>query len=251
MPNRRDNPGCRRKKTTMIDVVLTAFSCGGSAPCGKWASELFDSPPTVVWVPGANSTQFEKIGRDSSQDIRAWAAAHARCPLGDLGRIAVVSFSAGWGFPYRLLLNPVAAESVDATIILDGIHTHDLSGFKKYAARSATNQAFLAMAHSQITPPYVPTKITNREIMSAATASNPDSCELAPEYITSVQLESPIHCGNQYGRQTYTTDPLVEQDNSGSAWRFEYQGSDAAIHIYIANYVQPRMWKLLADRWNQ
>lgn len=232
------------------NVILTAFACGKSAPCERWASEMFDEPAAVGWVPGANSSQFEASGRDAAADVESWAAAKARCPADEVGRIAVVTFSAGWGFAYRLLLNSAASERVDSLIVLDGIHTHDLSGFKRFAAKAATGSKMMVLAHSQIVPPYVPTKVTNREIMAAATQANPGSCELAPDYVTSALLPGPIACGNQYGRETYQSDPLVEQDNSGGAWRLEYRGGNAAIHIYIANHVQPRIWRMLADRWN-
>ncbi len=240
------------RKTSMdslgIDICLTAFSCSGSAPCSLWAHEYFNEMPRVVWVPGTNSTQFEAVGTDAGRDLVGWAAQRAKCETRDVRRIAVVTFSAGWGFVHRLLNSP-ARQRIDSIILLDGMHTNDLTAAKLFAADAANKRTWLCMAHSQIKPPFVSTSITNREVMRGAYATGVQGCEIAPEYVTSAVLDKPVTLGNQYGRRTFDHDPLVEQDNVGDAWRLEYEGDNAAIHIYCASFVQPRLWRWLGERW--
>jgi hypothetical protein len=152
------------------------------------------------------------------------------------------------------VLKSSAWQRVDAVILLDGLHTADLAPFTRFASAAAAGDAagpMLVMAHSQIVPPYVSTKTTNTAVMAATIAACPGKdVDLAPEYVTSAQLDAPITLGNQYGRHTFDHDVLVEQDNVGNAWRLEYEGNSAAIHIYIAQLVQPRLWRWLGERWN-
>ena len=235
-----------------MDICLTAFACSSAAPCGQWAKDYFASPPAVVWVPGNSSSQFEQVGQMAANDVVAWSAAHARCKADDVGRIAVVTFSAGWGFCYRLLKSAAARSRIDAIILLDGLHTRDLDGVKSFCAEAARGGPMLVMAHSQIVPPYVSSTVTNTEVMGAAYATGLQGCSVAPDYVSAAVLDgAPITLGNQYGHQTFDHDPLVQQDNVGSAWCLEYEGNNAGIHIYISTHVAPRMWRWLGERWNQ
>ena len=236
-----------------VDVVLTAFSCSNAAPCNEWAKRWFKEPPKVVWVPGADSLQFENAGTSAGQDLVAWAAAHAQCLPSEVRRIAAVTFSAGWGFAYRLMRSPTVG-ALDTVLLLDGMHTHDLGGpkvFAECAAHGDPTNPTLIMAHSQIVPPFVPSKVTNTEIMGAAKACWPGGIAAvdAPDYVSHAALDAPVTCGNQYGKHTFTDDPLAAQENAGNCWRMEYAGNDAAIHIYIATVAQPRYWRWLAERW--
>lgn len=238
----------------MTDVCLTAFACSGAAPCTSWAKQ-FVNPPRVVWVPGANSSQFETTGRLWSQDLLGFCSNRASIPKETINRIAVITFSAGWGFLYRLLYSPSAMLKVDTVILLDGMHTSHLDNAKYFANRcceqgSPDGDPMMIMAHSQITPAYVSSKDTNSAIFAHALSRHPGpSNNIAPDYITNAQLDKPIRLGNQYGKHTFDHDPLVVQENVGNLWRLEYEGSDAAIHIYIATQLQPRLWRWLAERW--
>ena len=236
-----------------VDIVLTAFSCSAAAPCGDWAKRWFKEPPRVVWVPGANSQQFENVGISAGQDLVAWAAAHAQCLPSEVRRIAAVTFSAGWGFAYRLMRSPTVG-MLDTVLLLDGMHTTDLGGpkvFAECAAHGAEDNPTLIMAHSQIVPPFVSSTTTNNEIMAAALACWPSPLPelMAPDYVSHAVLDQPVTCGNQYGKRTFTTDPLCKQSNCGNAWCLEYADASAAGHIYIATVAQPRYWRWLAERW--
>ena len=232
-----------------MDICLTAFACSSSAPCSQWAKDYFAEPPAVVWVPGNNSTQFEQVGQQAAMDVVAWSAFHARCKPEEVGRIAVVTFSAGWGFVYRLLKSAAARSKIDAVILLDGMHTRDLDGPKAFAASAARGGPLLLMAHTQIVPPYVSTTVTNTEIMGAAYTTGRQGCAVAPEYVSAAVLDAPVTLGNQYGHRTFDHDTLERQDNVGSAWCLEYEGASAADHIYCCLRVQPRLWRWLGERW--
>lgn len=247
----------------MNDTILTVFSSPAAPVVQQWL-QRFHNPPRVVDVPGGNSNQFSAQGRIAAQDFPAYV--HARNPQHN-GRIAVVTFSAGWAFAHALSQSPAAMGLVDTIVLLDGLHsTLALEGLAAYAERCSYGtpaDPLLLMIHSQIVPPFVSAKHTNCKLMEAAKEgpnchTPPLELQALPRYFThpgECDLPAPgpdnvLHLGNQFGRAMYAADPLADYDNAGNVWRIEYRGTNAAIHIYIANYVQPRAWAMLAERWN-
>lgn len=247
----------------MNNTILTAFSNPGSTIVAQWL-QRFINPPTVVDIPGSNSTQFTQQGTIAQDDLSRYV--HNRNPKHN-GRIAVVTFSAGWGFLHALSQSPAAMGLIDTVILLDGLHTRArLEGLEAYVARAsygAPMDPMVLLLHSQIIPPFISSKATNELLMRSAkehprALQPPLELRPLPGHFTNPQLynlptPSPLNVvrlGNQYGHALYSADPIVDYDNAGNAWRVEYHGDNAAIHIYIAQYVQPRAWATLAERWN-
>lgn len=232
-----------------MDAIVTAFACSKQAPCSEWAAQWFNEQPRVIWVPGANSTQFESVG-GAITNLPSWVA--QRSAGVQPHRIAIVTFSAGWAFVHEILKR--CSGAVDSVILLDGLHSRDLAYWQMFAARAAKGDAtspLLIMAHTHITPPFVATRVTNYKVFEAAIASNPNAeSQLLPAYVN-VAPELPVTLGTDVGgHRTIAVDPLLDVSAVGGCWKLAYAGDDAAAHQYVAWHVQPRLWRWLAERWN-
>jgi hypothetical protein len=80
-----------------------------------------------------------------------------------LGRIAVVSWSAGYGAVQRILSQPENAARVDSALVLDGLHAHvfpdsdtidpqEIDGYERFARRAIAGGAFFLVTHNHIVP---------------------------------------------------------------------------------------------------
>lgn len=78
-------------------------------------------------------------------------------------RVAVLSWSAGYGAVQRILSQPENAARVDSAIVLDGLHAHvfpdsdtidpqELVGYEAFARRAASGDAFFLVTHNHIVP---------------------------------------------------------------------------------------------------
>lgn len=238
----------------MKDLIFAAYSCSALAPCRKWASAFFDNYPTVLEIPGNGSVVFSQAGTIIGNDLQGWLERRGH---DDPDRIAVVTFSAGWGFVHSLLATQ-ARERIDTILLLDGLHTKERLEpwfeFGSRAARGGPQQPLLAMFHSQIVPPYVSAKAACQKVYSGAIArleTYSALSETPPDPLpTKVQFDRPRRIVTSYGSRIWTDEPLATWQGVGNLYRFEYAGNDAATHVYIAQHVQPLAWQMLADRWN-
>lgn len=95
----------------------------------------------------------------------------AQCGNATLGRVAITSWSGGYGAAYRILAREANQERVDAVLFSDGLHAslanksprviHDssLDPYTRFAAKAARGEKLMAIAHSEIMPPtYVSSK---------------------------------------------------------------------------------------------
>lgn len=236
------------------NAILCAFNCSKTSPCTDWANRYFDEPPDVIAIEGGSSTSFKQTGQKFCADPHAYLRKKG---ADQTGLIAVATFSAGWGFVDTLMRNQYTRELVDSVILLDGLHcaVGTLDPWIQYAKRAAMggpSMPLLAMLHSNIIPPYVSAKATNKAIYVGGITCCPSPAEAvdAP-MLTKATLDEPVSITSAYGSHTWTADPLAEWEGAGNLYRFEYKGNDAPTHIYIAKMVQPRAWELLASRWNK
>jgi hypothetical protein len=90
---------------------------------------------------------------------------------GGLGRLALSSWSAGYGAIYRILLHPEEEGRIDALLMSDGMHVgyvrpgqvnpESMQVFADFAHLAATGKKLFAITHSNITPPgYASTRDT-------------------------------------------------------------------------------------------
>jgi hypothetical protein len=96
--------------------------------------------------------------------VEAAVAKHAGRPSARIRKLALSSWSAGYGAIEQILRQP-AAKKVDAVILLDSLHAgytdeqahtlkaEQLTPFIAFAKRAAAKQAFMFMSHSSIIPP--------------------------------------------------------------------------------------------------
>lgn len=80
-----------------------------------------------------------------------------------LRRVALVSWSAGYGAIVRILSQPANAARVDSVVILDGMHAHlvgdsdqideiDVKPYEAFARRAARGEALFIATHNHIVP---------------------------------------------------------------------------------------------------
>lgn len=93
------------------------------------------------------------------------------------GKLALTSWSAGYGATLRILLTPWGAKNVDGVVLLDGLHTSvnggqletaKLKPFADFAAKATRGEKFMFVSHSSIIPPgYASTTATSNYLVWA------------------------------------------------------------------------------------
>ena len=255
------------------DVILTAYACSSQAPCHKWAKEMFEDEPIVLAIPGSGGT-FIKKGQQWGASGDAFRAAlkelDPKNANVEIRRRGLVTFSAGWQFANCCLVSKKEQQLLDAFILEDGLHTMNMGHWVNYATRAANEDAWMVMAHSRITPPFSSTKKTNSALFAKAVANNDKDkskpktqLEALPDYISNPEIPDDgirITVGavkDAKGKvitpartKVWKKDCLMDWENRGNLTRLEYDGNDRPDHIFIAHYVAPRLWRMLADHWN-
>ncbi len=101
------------------------------------------------------------------------------CPMPEraLGRLALSSWSAGYGAIYRILARQDAAQRVDAVLLSDGLHAGfddkfrnhvnalQMAPFDAYAERAVRGDALMAITHSAIVTTYASTTETASHLL--------------------------------------------------------------------------------------
>ncbi|MCA9629190.1 MAG: hypothetical protein KC766_16025 [Myxococcales bacterium] len=87
------------------------------------------------------------------------------CPGAKRRRLAISSWSGGYGAAYRILVEESNLQLIDAILLSDGLHSamankftrevkpDGLAPFERFAALAARGEKLFAMAHSSIVPP--------------------------------------------------------------------------------------------------
>ncbi|NJO18548.1 MAG: hypothetical protein HC877_23305 [Thioploca sp.] len=126
----------------MTDIILCAFNCGGSFNCSEEA-EKFSQPPKLVYIPGNGSNAFKQYAINNHKNDSVLDNI-----LKDVGRVALITFSAGWGFTTEVLKSKKDRERIDTIILLDGLHQTTLDDWKAFvllAGRGGKNAPKLWM----------------------------------------------------------------------------------------------------------
>lgn len=246
------------------NLVLSVFSTSSLAPAQQWANSFFDDETVVLSVPGSSGSEFR-------QRVIRW------CRTGDLFQAALkelaprhvgkfeiknrilVTFSVGWSAADEIFKFTSEVDKLNAYILLDGCHTQALDHWKNFALKAAVGDAVFIMAHSSIIPPFISAEKTNtilfkygQDILEYC-SSHPKIKISLPEYITNYKIEPPIQislgaAGNLPKiSKMFHQDPLIKYDVVGGMIKLHYAGNDRPDHVYICNYVQKRMYKLLSQ----
>jgi hypothetical protein len=207
---------------------------------------MFAEPPTISMVQGATSTAFRSQGRAFVSNPEKWLVKRG---LDTSVKLAIATFSAGWGFAHEVLSNPDSAKLIDSVLLIDGLHCpkEQLQPWVEYGKRCVEEDGpMLVMAHSMIDPPYMSARDSNTHIFDRTTNA-PFSIWL--DDFEDLELDKPVTIRANGQARTWTRLPLKNSLNEGGLYRLSFHGADAPTHIFMARYVQPIAWRLLAKRW--
>ncbi len=122
----------------------------------------------------AHPNEFRRLLESVEQGV----AKRLGVPQAKVGRVAVTSWSAGYGATLRILSSEYGRRMVDAVFLLDGLHTgYTEQGIEQaklqpvvdFARAAAKNEKLLFVSHSSITPPdYVSTTETAQYLVWSA-----------------------------------------------------------------------------------
>lgn len=244
------------------DVILTAYASSERSPCAAWAKQLFREEPLVITIPGPPGA-FLRTGKywAASGDafrmaIKELAPQHQNIQI---RRRGIFTFLAGWNWADRVLISSFEQNSVDACVIMEGVHTKNLDHWINLASRAVRKEAWMLMAHGNTV-----SKDSNGLIYRTAVEQVPSYIHKAlPEYLLHPTLPkggvyisvSPIR--DTDGRMVmpaqtkhWDQDHLVAENNRGNLYMLTYEGYERPDHTYMVEQVQPRIWRFLAEHWN-
>jgi len=148
-----------------FDVV---FYFHGHDPARKGWVQVMNGVVLVGVTLGVGSGVYENTFRDPSaferllKSVEAAMAEHSGNPKAHARRIALTSWSAGYGAIEEILQQPLGRERVDSVILLDGLHCDyagdgfveaTLAPFVRFAHEAADGKRLMVVSHSSIVPP--------------------------------------------------------------------------------------------------
>jgi hypothetical protein len=177
------DPARKEWVTVMNNVVFVGMTLGiGSGIYGK----TFNDPSV-----------FERL----LKSVEAAVAERSKNPKAHARRIALSSWSAGYGAVEEILRQPLGQERVDTVVLLDGLHCDyqgdglvqtTLEPFVRFAHAAADGKRLMVVTHSSIVPPgYASTTETANFLISElggrprparTRASDPMGLELVSRY---------------------------------------------------------------------
>lgn len=238
------------------DVIISALACGGKMSCRKQADE-FKETPAVISI---NSSIGVSTGGGTVQGFRQAASALKSTsngkksilePLFDRQkitprRVALVSYLEGWSF-----INEVVKSDdflrIDTIIVLEGLNTRSDSLLRQW--EHWEDKKKLVLAYTQSPHKTASSKSGCSKLVTAFI--NEKEIDV-PKYIKSPILENSISIYSKSEipkTKIYHKDTLVKTWNSKSIMALEYEGKQSQDRTYIQQYVQPRLWRWLVDRW--
>src|SRR3954464_4217376 len=148
-----------------FDVV---FHFHGHEPARKEWVQVMHGVVLVGMTLGIGSGAYENAFRDAAaferllKSIEATVAEHTGRKAAHARRIALSSWSAGYGAVEEILNQPLGRERVDTVILLDGLHCDyagdgfvktTLEPFVRFAHEAADGKRLMVVSHSSIIPP--------------------------------------------------------------------------------------------------
>jgi hypothetical protein len=247
------------------DVIISALACGGKMSCRKQAAE-FDDPPLVIninssiGVPTNNATVrgFRKTASAVRSHLSGCGSSVLRTLFSsqkvEPRRVALVSYLEGWSFIHEILKTDDAAR-IDTIIVLDGINTKSLGPWFRYLdgyCLTGPSKLWLATSHS------AHKTAKSLGVGVRLTKETDETWQVPlPEYITNVDLGTGVSIYSKDENpktKIFQQDTLREQVNivspKGGGFSFlGYEGKLKQDQTYVQQYVQPRLWKRLAEQW--
>lgn len=152
----------------------------------------------VVVNLGIGSGPYEKAFLQAGSLDALLASVHKavakHCPMPErkLGRLALSSWSAGYGAIYRILAREDDARRVDAVLLSDGLHAGfddrfrkhvnalQMAPFDQFARRAARGEALMTVTHSAIVTTYASTTETASHLIEAVGLEREAADEAGP-----------------------------------------------------------------------
>jgi len=157
--------GCAERAE--LDVVIH-FHGSPKVMTKNFRESALDAVAVVVNL-GALSGPYEKAFERPGSFVNFLAGIDRdlaeRCPGAKRGRVAISSWSGGYGAAYRILVDEGNDQLVDAILFSDGLHSalankltrelkaEHLAPFTRFAKLAAKGEKLMAIAHSSIVPP--------------------------------------------------------------------------------------------------
>jgi hypothetical protein len=236
------------------DVIISALACGGKMSCYKQAAE-FNEPPVVINI---NSSAGVSTGGSTVQGFRKAAGTYKKNGQGSIlngvlgtqknlepRRVAIVSYLDGWSFIHEILKTP-DWERIDTVIVLEGLNTRSTQIWERYANRGRLWLAYTKAPHKTASCQSAARNIVPFFINECRT-------EL-PEYLLHAKLDKSISIYSKTENpktKIFHEDPLLCGEwASRSIVALPYNGKTVQDQTYIQQYVQPRLWRWLAELWS-
>jgi hypothetical protein len=156
------------------------------------------SGPYVAKFNGTD--QFEQMVQDVEQIVRKRSGS----PRAHAGRVALSSWSAGYGAVGGILRSDYGQRVVDTVILLDGLHTDrvdapageaSLAPFVDFAKRAAKGETLMYVSHSSVLPKYASTTTTANYLIWQV-GGKPQPVRHAPEAPYGLERISEFSAGN-------------------------------------------------------
>lgn len=193
--------GCAERAE--LDVVIH-FHGSPKVMTKNFRATGLDAAAVIVNL-GALSGPYEKAFERSGSFMTFLAGIDSdlaeHCPGAKRGRVAISSWSGGYGAAYRVLVDERNDQLIDAILFSDGLHsalankfTRELKAdhmapFTRFAGLAAKGQKLMAIAHSSIVPPgYSSTTETARFLLESQAGEVLQVAERGPR--DSMQLTS-------------------------------------------------------------
>ncbi len=161
----------------------------------------------VVSNLGAGSGRYENTFATAGSFKSLLSGVHSlvekHCGKLTRGRVAISSWSAGYGAAYRILAHADDAALVDAVLLADGLHagydpadrrkvsSAQMEPFTKFAQRAANGDAVMVITHSSIAPPkYASTSQTAAHLAEHVGAKRSTETAVGPRDMQQISAAS-------------------------------------------------------------
>lgn len=231
------------------DIIISALACGGKMSCRKQAAEFKDIPTVIninssIGVPtdGGTVNGFKKAANALRKDGSVLKGLFELQNI-EPRRIALISYMDGWSFIHEVLKEETF--DIDTIIVLEGLNTRSLDRWVNFSKKGR-----LWMAQSQAPHKTISSKIAAKKIISQETSGKESSIHdlvINPAFEKSISIYSK---SENPKTKIYHKDTLIESSSVGNVVNLQYDGKQVQDQTYIQQYVQPRLWKWLAETWN-
>lgn len=241
------------------NIIISVSACGGKMNCRKQAAE-FSNPPVVININSSNGAGIS-TGGATIQGFKDAAKAYKegqknildnillKSNIKNPEKICLISYLDGWSFIHEILKTQ-AKQKYDFSndnitiIILEGLNSRNLDCWKYYLKTGGN----LWLAYTERTHKIISCKAAAQNLLKNCRKTNNE----IPEYITSLDFDKSVSIYSKQEQpktKIYHSDPFIKGVNKGNLCCLQYGGKQLQDQTYIQQYVQPRLWRWLKEKW--